>query len=174
MTRTTLKHKGIYLLLALAVLAADQWSKLWIEQNFEFHQVKRLLPGLNLTRIENTGVAFGLFPAHGTTWGTVLLTALGVTALIVVLLYFLRTDRAERRLLAGLGLILGGAVGNLTDRVMAGAVTDFIDVYVKNYHWHTFNIADSAISVGIGLMILDLLLERRGDRPPEPAEDAAS
>jgi signal peptidase II len=148
--------KARYLLLALGVFVADQWSKWWIEEHFTRHEISRILPGLNLTRVENTGVAFGLFASRGSTLGTVILTVLGLLALAVVAFYFYRAAENERRLLSSLGLILGGAVGNLTDRVMAGAVTDFIDCYVGTYHWHTFNVADSAITIGILLMILDM------------------
>jgi signal peptidase II len=161
--------KARYLLLALGVFVADQWSKWWIEEHFTRHEIRGILPGLNLTRVENTGVAFGLFASGGSTLGTVILTVLGLLALAVVGFYFHRAAENERRLLASLGLILGGAVGNLTDRVMAGAVTDFIDCYVGTYHWHTFNVADSAITIGILLMILDMFPGRGARKSAESA-----
>jgi signal peptidase II len=144
-----------FVLLALLVVAIDQWTKWWVEISLEMHEVRQLIPNLNLTRVSNTGVAFGLLPAHGSLWGTVLLTGLGLVALTVVATFFIRARRSERWLLTGLGLILGGAIGNLIDRILSGAVTDFIDFYVGNYHWHTFNVADSAISIGILFMIID-------------------
>lgn len=156
MSRMNGKYR--FVLLALAVLAVDQWSKWWIEISLRMHEVVSLLPSLNLTRVENTGVAFGLLPARGNLLGTVLLTVLGLVALAVITTFFLRARRHERWLLTGLGLILGGAVGNLVDRVMSGAVTDFVDFYVGSYHWHTFNVADTAITVGIICMILDSLV----------------
>ena len=86
---------------------------------------------------------------RGRGWGT----GVGLLALSVVLVYFWRTASEDRLLLVALSLVLGGAVGNLVDRVHSGAVTDFIDVYLGSYHWHTFNVADSAITVGIALML---------------------
>ncbi len=160
------------LLLALGVLAADQWSKWWIEQTLVRGVSKTIIDGfLDLTLVHNTGVAFGLFPARGELWGVLLLTVLGLVALSVVLIYFWRTPAEERLLLTALALILGGAVGNLADRIAAGSVTDFIDVYYRSYHWHTFNVADSAITIGIGLMILEILRSRP---EPEPEEAAAA
>ena len=144
-----------FLLLALLVMAIDQWTKWWVEISLEMHEVRQVIPNLNLTRVSNTGVAFGLLPARGSLWGTVLLTGLGLVALTVVATFFIRARRSERWLLTGLGLILAGAIGNLIDRILSGAVTDFVDFYIGTYHWHTFNVADSAISVGILFMVID-------------------
>jgi len=164
------KHR--FLVLGLLVLALDQWTKWTIEIRLALYEVRSVFPGLNMTRVENTGVAFGLLPARGSLWGTTLLMLLGLFALGVVVTFFVRARRSERWLLTGLGLILGGAVGNLIDRVLSGAVTDFIDVYVGSYHWHTFNVADSAITVGIVFMILDSVLHRdSGETDPAPVGD---
>ncbi len=158
-----------FLLLSLGVLIADQWSKWWVEQNLSRGAPLEIVEGfLDLTLVRNTGVAFGLFPARGELAGVILLTVLGLVALTVVMVYFWKTERHERLLLTSLALILGGAVGNLADRIAAGSVTDFIDVYYRSYHWHTFNVADSAITVGIVLMILEILTSRS-----EPEPDAA-
>ncbi len=158
--------KAGYLLLSLVVLVLDQWSKAWIERSLAPHAVLPVIDGcLNLTHVRNTGVAFGLFAGPAAGVGSRLLSLLGFAALAVVGVYFRRTPAGDRLLLAALALILGGAVGNLLDRLASGAVTDFIDAYVGTYHWHTFNVADSAITVGIGLMALDFL------RRPQP--DAA-
>jgi signal peptidase II len=157
------------LLLSLAVLALDQASKAWIERHLTPHAVLPVIDGfLNLTHVRNTGVAFGLFAGPAAGAGSWLLSLLGLAALTVVATYFRRTHAGDRLLLAALALILGGAVGNLVDRLASGAVTDFVDCYVGSYHWHTFNVADSAITVGIGLMALDFL---RG-REPDPARQA--
>lgn len=159
--------KSRYLLLSLAVLAVDQWSKWMVNLHLPEHLAQPVIPGfLNLTHVKNTGVAFGLFADAGRDGATWLLTALGLLALGLVGLYFKHVPRDNRLLQTALALVLGGAVGNLIDRVAMGAVTDFIDVYFKSYHWHTFNAADSAISVGIGLIVLDTL---RSYRKPVPA-----
>ncbi len=159
--------KQRFLMLSLLVVVADQWSKWLIEENLPHLASWQVLPGfLDLTHVRNTGVAFGLFAARGNLWGTIALTALGLGAMAIIGLYFHRTPRNERLLLASLALILGGALGNLIDRLFSGGVTDFIDFYYGSYHFHTFNLADSAITVGICLMALDALFRRGG----EPAE----
>lgn len=156
------KAKGPYLLLSLLVLVADQWSKWLVERHLPLHQPKEIIPGLlNLTHVQNTGVAFGMFAANGNSRGTLILTVLGMVALTVVGIYFWRTSIRDRLMLTSLALILGGAVGNLMDRVATGSVTDFIDAYVGTYHWHTFNVADSAITIGICLMALEIILAGR-------------
>jgi len=152
-----IKHR--YLLLSLLVLVADQWSKWMVERHLPLHQPSEVIPGfLNFTHVQNTGVAFGMFAANGSNRGTLILTALGIVALVVVGIYFWRTSNQDRLMLSSLALILGGAVGNLLDRIATGSVTDFIDAYVGTYHWHTFNVADSAITIGICLMALEIFL----------------
>ena len=108
-----------YLLLALAVLIGDQVTKWLVELRLAGGPPREIIPGLlNFTHVNNTGVAFGLFPAHGNLGATVLLTVLGLGALTIVAVYFRRTPASDRLLLTALGLILGGAVGNLVDRVL--------------------------------------------------------
>lgn len=165
-TADRLRIKSRYLLISLAVLVLDQWTKWLVELHLGDHASLEVLPGLlNLTHVRNTGVAFGLFSAHGSATGTLILTLLGMGALAFVVYYFWIVALADRMLLVALALVAGGAVGNLLDRIARGAVTDFIDFYYGTYHWHTFNVADAAISVGIGLMILGSF------RPPTGAAD---
>jgi len=147
--------KALYLLISLLVLVADQWSKWLVEVRLDPHHMVTVIPNLlNLTHVRNTGVAFGLFAAHGNVVGTWILSLLGIVALVFVGFYFRHIPHGERTLLVALALVLGGAVGNLIDRLASGGVTDFIDLYFGHYHWHTFNIADSAITTGIVLMVL--------------------
>ena len=147
-----------YLLISLAVLVLDQWSKWMVELHLGMHASKSVIPGfLDITHVQNTGVAFGMFAAHGDAANTWLLIGLGLGALLFVAYYFSQVPGEDRVLLVALALVLGGAVGNLLDRVLQGSVTDFVDVYYGTYHWHTFNVADSAITVGIVLMILGTL-----------------
>lgn len=151
--------KSRLLFLSLVILVLDQWSKWWIEQTFPYPSSRVLIPGfLNLTHVRNTGVAFGLLPAHGELTGTLILAGMGLIALGMVAYYFWRTADDDLFLLTALSLIMGGAVGNLFDRLAAGAVTDFIDVYIGSHHWPSFNVADSAISVGIVFLAIDSLL----------------
>ena len=164
-------RKSSYLLLSLIVLVLDQWSKWLVEDRLERYVPEPVIPGfLNLTHVTNTGVAFGMFASEGNLLATVLLTLLGLGALTVVSIYFWRTPPEDRILLTSLALILGGAVGNLIDRVMNGEVTDFIDAYFGTYHWHTFNVADSAISVGSVLMALDIFFSRKRHRAMQESD----
>lgn len=154
-----------FLFVSLAVLVLDQWTKWLVEAHLPDHTAQAIVPGfLTLTHVRNTGVAFGLFAAQGMTGGSWLLTLLGLAALTAVGVYFWFTPSRDRILLVALALVVGGAVGNLLDRVLAGAVTDFIDVYMGTHHWPAFNIADSAISIGIALMAIDSLRWHR----PQP------
>jgi len=165
-----MNRKLPYLFVALAVVVLDQWTKWLVEVHLPRGVAEPIIPGfLNLVHVRNTGVAFGLFASEGgsTRWG---LTLLGLAAVAAVVLYFRFTSARDRLLLTALALVAGGAVGNMLDRVMAGSVTDFIDVFVGAHHWPSFNVADSAISIGITLMVLDTF--RRRD--PEPAESGAT
>lgn len=165
------RQRARYLLISLAILVVDQISKWMIEAHLVEHKTLNLIPGLlNFVHVRNTGVAFGLFPAHGDVRGTLVLAGLGLFALTFVLYYFWTTPLRERPLLLALSLIIGGAIGNLIDRVASGGVTDFIDFHFQGYHWHTFNIADSAITIGIGLMILSSLRPVRA--PEQPSVEA--
>jgi signal peptidase II len=170
-----------YLFLSLAILVLDQWTKWLVEVHLPHSASHPVLPGfLNLTHVKNTGVAFGLFASHGADGGAWLLVVMGVVALAAVVFYFRLAPARNRLLLYSLALIVGGAVGNLIDRLASGAVTDFLDVYVGTYHWPAFNVADSAITVGIGLMILDSFRSHRKgeatarEEPPADSERAAA
>jgi signal peptidase II len=145
-------------LLVLVALAADQASKFAIEHFTRAGSERVLVPGfLNLVHTSNPGVAFGLFADSDSPWLPAILVLFSA-AVIVFLIWLLATGRAGGRLgQAGMALILGGAAGNVFDRVMRHSVTDFIDFHVANHHWYTFNIADSAIVLGAGLVILELL-----------------
>jgi signal peptidase II len=163
--------KRRFLLLSLAVLALDQWTKWLVETRIELHRSIEIVPGLfHLSHVRNTGVAFGLFAAQGeaaSTWALVL----AVSAVLAgVLWYFWRTPSTDRLLLAALALVLGGAVGNLIDRATTGAVTDFLAVYIGEYRWPDFNVADSAISIGITLLLLDSLRAPSPRTSPQPGQ----
>lgn len=153
--------KARYMLLAVGVLVLDQWTKWLVETHLPPLSTHVVIPGfLQLTHVRNPGVAFGLF-ASGGKMGTLVLLAFGLLALALVGLYFARSRADQTLLLTALGLILGGAVGNLVDRFASGAVTDFVDVFVGTHHWPAFNVADSAISIALGLLVWDAFLARR-------------
>ncbi|HTV58182.1 MAG TPA: signal peptidase II [Verrucomicrobiae bacterium] len=143
--------------LALAVLAADQATKYAVEKWTVADSLRVLVPGLlNLVHTNNRGVAFGLFANSSSPWLAPILVAFSV-AVIFLLLWLLATSRAGGRLgQLGLALILGGAAGNVLDRLVRHSVTDFIDFHIGSYHWYTFNLADSAIVCGAALVVLEL------------------
>jgi signal peptidase II len=148
------------LLVAAALLAADQATKWWILEVVRLPEVGRVyvLPFLNLTMVWNRGVTFGLLQGEAP-WHAYALAAIA-SAVAAFLLVWLA--RAENRLVSfALGLVLGGAVGNVIDRVRFGAVVDFIDVHAWGWHWYVFNVADSAIVIGVGLLFADALLRPR-------------
>lgn len=143
-----------YLSISVLIVIADQITKQLAEYMLELHQPIAILPSLNFTLAYNKGAAFSLF-ANADGWQTVFFTvvALIATVIIIRMLKALNSDQIQQGL--GLAMILGGAIGNLIDRVLYGKVIDFIDVYYGNWHFATFNVADMAISVGAVLVILD-------------------
>jgi signal peptidase II len=148
--------------LAVAVLAADQASKYAVEKLMEAGSTRIIIPGiLNLVHTNNPGVAFGLLAESEAPWRapTLIVFAIAVIGLIA---WLLATGRAGGWLgQCGMTLILGGAAGNVLDRMLRHSVTDFIDFYVGRFHWYTFNLADSAIVAGAGLVVLELLRDWR-------------
>lgn len=163
--------KGSYLLLALAVLGLDQWTKWLIERHLPLGTSNEVVRGwLHISHLRNSGVAFGLFADHGAAGGAWLLAALGLVAIVIVTVYFRRAQRDDVVLLLALSLVLGGAAGNLLDRVATGAVTDFVGVYLGSYRWPDFNVADSAISIGLVLLVFDSFRSPRAEADPADAQ----
>ena len=149
-------------LVGLAVLALDQFTKLLALARLSPGRPVALLDGLlAFTLVMNPGLAFGVFAAtpRGWRWLVALLSLLALTVLAALSARLLPTGGWPAAL--GLGLIFGGALGNLVDRWRFGAVVDFIDVYWRGYHWPAFNVADSAITVGVGLLVLRVLVSRK-------------
>ena len=121
-----------------------------------------MIPGFfDIVHSQNRGVAFGLFNDSTSEWRTLLLILLSVGVVVLLTAMLWQSARNDRLTLYGLGLVLGGALGNVFDRVVWGRVTDFLEFYIGHLHWPTFNIADSAIVVGSGLLLLDLLRPKR-------------
>ena len=151
-----------WLLISLAIFALDLATKLAVERFTPEGHVRPLLDGvLNFVHTHNPGIAFGLLADSPSQWQTVLL-AVSAAGVVVLIGWALATGRAGgARSQVALSCILGGAAGNLTDRLLHSSVIDFIDVYWRSYHWPAFNVADSAITIGAVLLALDLLLPRR-------------
>ncbi|GAB4358737.1 MAG: signal peptidase II [Immundisolibacter sp.] len=137
---------------AAGVLVLDQLSKAAVLRWLQPHQVVELLPGLNLTLVFNRGAAFSFLAGAGG-WQRWFFTGLALIASVVILVLLRRTSPADRLTAGGLALILGGAVGNLVDRLRWGHVVDFVDLHLGSAHWPAFNVADSAISIGAALLL---------------------
>jgi signal peptidase II len=150
-----------WLAIAAAVALLDQLSKAWIVRHFAYGESLALLPVLNVTLRYNTGAAFSVL-ADASGWQRWFFAGLAVLVGLGIVLWLRRLDARRQPLLAlGLAFILAGAVGNLVDRLRLGHVVDFIDVHWKDVHFPAFNLADSAITVGAALMLLDAWLEGR-------------
>ena len=143
-----------WLWLSAVVVALDQITKYLAVHYLQLHTPLALLPGLNLTLTQNTGAAFSILSQAGgwQRWFFILLT---VTVSIAIVIWLQNLASHRRWMACCLALILGGALGNLCDRVILGYVLDFIDVYYHHLHWPAFNIADSAISIGAIILIID-------------------
>lgn len=148
-----IKYKNVYWLwLALVVIIADQLSKQWIFNRLQLQEGIVLLPFLNLTHRHNTGAAFSILSgAH-----PAFFALLGVVVSIGILWWLRRNPQGQSLFAVALTLILGGALGNVIDRVRHGFVVDFIDVHAFGWHWPAFNVADSAICIGAGLLLWDM------------------
>ena len=147
-----------YLLLVAATIALDRWSKVLIQKRFDLNESISLIDGFfNITYVRNTGVAFGIFDPLSLPAKSVLLSVFTAFAAVIVITYSVRSPLRNRLLQVALALVLGGALGNLYDRLAYGYVVDFLEFYVGSFHWPSFNIADSAISVGVALLALEIL-----------------
>lgn len=140
--------------LALLVLVADQITKIWVVQNFTLGESIQLLPIFNFTYARNYGAAFSFLGDAGG-WQRWLFTAIAIVVSCVLTVWLSRLKRAELKLSLALILIIGGAIGNLIDRMIYGYVVDFIHFYYQQWHYPVFNIADCAITIGAILLIWD-------------------
>jgi signal peptidase II len=154
-----------WLLLSLAVIGVDQLTKLMVVDGLTLYQRIKVLPFLDLVRLHNTGAAFSLL-AGASGWQNRLFTAVAIVVSGAVLWWLTRLPKHGKTALAfGLALLLGGAIGNLIDRVLYGYVVDFILLYYREWSYPAFNVADSAITCGVALILFDgLVLERRTAR----------
>ena len=150
----------VFSLMALGILVLDQISKLIIIRSLGLGQTVPVIPGLfNLVYVLNPGAAFGFLASLPDGVRNPFFILISVAAAVLIIMYHARHLRSQILPSLALGMILGGAIGNLIDRLRYGMVVDFLDFYLDRYHWPAFNVADSAISVGVCLMVLDMLVE---------------
>ena len=152
----------VLLIVCFWILFMDQWTKYAVQQRLALYQKVEVIHGFfNLIYVRNTGGAFGIFGGEKGGLGSLLFVVVTLIAIGSILFLFIRLREHETTLSLSLSLILSGAIGNLIDRLRSGEVVDFLDFYVISYHWPAFNIADSAICLGIGLMALEILIRDR-------------
>ena len=137
------------------VVVLDQLTKLWVVHHFILYESREIIPGFfSLTYLTNTGAAFGLLAGHPTWWRQLFFIGVAVIALTAIVVIHRKIKDQSRWYSVALALIGGGAVGNLLDRIRLGSVVDFLDFYVAGHHWPAFNVADSAITIGVGMIFL--------------------
>ena len=161
MTKKDFFWKLAYLAIAGGVFMVDQTTKAWATRNLRLGGDQSVISGLvNFVYAQNTGVAFSMLDNQGDggRWG---LSIVAFVAATLVLYFFWRTPRTDDRIMGALALLLSGIVGNVTDRIRLGFVVDFIDVQFGSWHYPTFNVADAAICIGAGLLLLDMVLNKR-------------
>jgi signal peptidase II len=153
-----------HLLIAMLVVLLDRTAKWAVEKKIALHETIDIIPGFfHLTHIENRGAAFGLFAESPAEWKITALVLFSLLALVVVSALLWKNSHVMSSTGVGLALILGGAVGNLWDRLFSGHVVDFLDFYLGTYHWPAFNVADSAIVVGALLLVAEILFSKSPD-----------
>jgi signal peptidase II len=153
------------LAIAAAVVGLDQATKALVRAWVPLHAEIPVIPGfLSLTHVQNTGAAFGILNAAEFPFKAAVIALVATAALVGIAVYAARLAPHQRVARLGLALILGGAAGNLIDRVVTGYVVDFVDAYWRGYHFWAFNVADSAITVGVVMMVADML--RLGSHAP--------
>ena len=153
-----------WLWLTFLIIALDQLTKIWVSQTLALYESVEVFTFFNLTLVHNTGAAFSFLASAGG-WQRWLLTVLAFTVSLIIVIWLSRLKAGEHHWLAiALALVLGGAIGNLTDRVIYGYVIDFLDFYYKTWHWPAFNVADSAISIGAFILLIDAIKGKKHDR----------
>lgn len=151
--------------IAASVVIVDQLTKLWIMTNFALHEQQNIIPGFfDLVYVTNTGAAFGFLAGDKNLLRQTFFVGVALVALVVIVYAYGHLKKQGRIFVYSLGLIGGGAIGNLIDRLRFGSVVDFLDFYLGRYHWPAFNAADSAITIGVGLFMLGTLLQHLAEK----------
>ena len=163
----SVSSRRLEIVVVAALVIADQITKALVRRSIELHESVSLIPDLlAFTRVHNTGAAFGMLNSMEFPGKTIVLTLVASLALVGVAWYAASVPMSDRLARLGVAMILGGAIGNLIDRATAGYVLDYVDASFRGWHFWAFNVADAAISIGVVLMIFDLLgLGRRASNP---------
>ncbi len=147
---------------ALVIILLDQISKYAVVRSLRLHESVPVVAGLfNLVHVRNRGMAFGFLNRPDINFGFYLLVLASIGAIVLLLIWFIKLKENDNMTILALSLVLGGAVGNLIDRLRLREVIDFLDFYVKGYHWPAFNVADSAITVGVFLVAINIFFRHK-------------
>lgn len=153
--------RRFHFLIASLVVLLDRVTKWIVAKDISLHDGIQVIPGFfRLTHVENRGAAFGLFADSPAQWKIAMLVLFSIVALVVVSALLWRNSHSMTTTGVGLALILGGALGNLWDRLLTGRVVDFLLFYIGQYQWPAFNVADSAIVIGAGLLVIEILFAK--------------
>jgi signal peptidase II len=151
-----------FFFIMMLVVISDQLTKLWIVENFALSDSLPVIPGFfNLTLLHNTGAAFGILSGLPLFWRQIFFVSIAAVALIVMMLMQRKLGNQHPLYAVSFGLISGGAIGNVIDRLKQGSVIDFLDFHLSGHHWPAFNVADSGITVGVCLFLIVQFLEDR-------------
>ena len=159
-----MKNKYVLLFFVSGVLIVmDQYTKLMVSLHIPLNYSVKVVEGFfNFTHIRNSGVAFGLFASQQSEYKALMFIAISTIAIIAILVIFHQTPKEKKMVQTGLTLIFSGAIGNLIDRILHGEVIDFVDIFINRHHFPAFNIADSCITVGVIMMVIDLFFGEAG------------
>jgi signal peptidase II len=167
--------RGPFLAILAAVVGLDQATKAWVSRSLDLHEFRPVVEGfLSLSHVQNRGAAFGILSDADLPYQSAVFSVVSLLALGAIAVYAIRLPVTAHLPRVALSLVLGGAIGNLIDRVRLGFVVDFIHVYWKRHQWPDFNMADSAISVGVALLLLDMFMtpQKGGARKADVAAAA--
>jgi signal peptidase II len=151
-----------YILILLTIIGLDQLTKYWVVNSFRLFESRPVLPGFfNLTYVTNTGAAFSMFAHYDSPWRHYLFVGVNTAAVLGFTIAYFRMKKGRNLSCFPFAMIAGGAAGNVIDRIRYGSVVDFLDVYWGTHHWPTFNVADSAICVGVVLFLIINFIEEK-------------
>jgi signal peptidase II len=167
--KATGSDRALYVGVAALVVALDQFTKMLVDHFMSLHESRLLVDGvLRLTYVQNRGAAFGILSDADLPYQSILFAVVSLAALGAIAAYAWRLPARSRLPQTALALIMGGALGNLLDRARLGYVIDFVDAYWGVHHWPAFNMADSAISIGVVLLVIDILRQSQAGEAPLP------
>lgn len=164
---SVLKNTGLsYLAISLIFIVLDQVTKIWILNNLDLYQDINILPFFDITHVHNYGAAFSFLSDQGG-WQRYFFTIIAVVISVLLIYWMYKTPKRQKTLLWAYCLILGGAIGNVADRINYGYVVDFLHFYYQSWSFPAFNVADIAISIGAFLLIVDALIEYKNEKAQE-------